>query len=151
MHLHNKIIELFAGEMILSLAAAMIIQSIEIFNTKLWGFTAILAFFVFLCVLFFINCRKTMFDEFICSETIINKKYFVLTGCPLTIMTILAFLLAFFNTEPVYTYLFLPFKLFATIGVYKPVSALLSGVLLVIPILAAYFYRPDDEEFEEEE
>ena len=151
MHLHNKIIEFFAGEMILSLVAAMIIQSIEIFNAKPWGFIAILAFFCFLCVLFFINCRKTMFDELICSETITAKNYFVLTGCPLAIMTILAFTLALFNTEPVYTYLFLPFKLFATIGVYKPVSALLSGVLFVIPILAVYLLRPNDEDFEEEE
>ncbi len=146
----NKFAELFAGEMILSLTAAMIIQSIEIFSEKLWGFAAALIFTVLICIFYFLHCRKTLFEEFIRSGELSAKKYFMHAGFPLAFMTITAFILAFFKTEPVYTYMFLPFKLFAICGVYKPLAALLSGVLLSFPMLAVYLLRPKTEELEDE-
>ena len=93
---------------------------------------------------------ETLFEEFIRSGELSAKKYFMHAGFPLAFMTITAFILAFFKTEPVYTYMFLPFKLFAICGVYKPLAALLSGVLLSFPMLAVYLLRPKTEELEDE-
>lgn len=148
MHLHTKTTAIFSAEMIISVFAALSIQSIEIFNTKFWSFLAVLAVFVLIWVLFFADCKRTLFLSYMFSDKRANSKYFKLSLVPLTLITAAAAIIPLFDSEPAYTYLFLPFKLFAIYGMYKPFSALLCGILFTVPVFAAYFLRPDVEETE---
>lgn len=146
MRLYTKIAELFALEMIISVFSTIIIQSIAILNTEFWSFVAVLAVFILTWILFFAGCRRTLFFSYMLSNQKGEEKYLKMSVIPLALMTAAAVIISCFDSEPAYTYMFLPFKLFSVLGLFKPLSALLCGILFALPILAVYLMRPEGDD-----
>lgn len=151
MHLRKTLTELISVEMIISVISATILQDMDVSGIQSAGFLAVLALFVFMWLMYFFNCRQKAALMYMLSPNGGIRKYLWICVYPLAIITAVAALFSCFDSEPLYTYLFLPFKLFAFTGLPKPLSAVICGAIFSVAAFVIYIlFNLGEEETEDD-
>lgn len=75
-----------------------------------------------------------------------KEKLRVYYGANLTVWFLMALFstaAAFFPIEPLYGFLFEPFELFYVLGIFKPISALIVNIIMLVIIFAVQFFMKE--------
>ena len=127
-YLKKRILELFIPELLLSVAFVTLIDPILGDNDAITRivFTSICLFlFIFIEIRYLFGYWYAFQDK---------ATYYKTNFTAYAILFAANIIMTFVGTGFVYTWLFLPYKLFVTLGIYKTISALLTHAIIAIVI-----------------
>ncbi|MBR5155093.1 MAG: hypothetical protein IKW62_01240 [Clostridia bacterium] len=132
----KRLVQYFTSEIVL---AALTTFILTVILKKVTGTIALGSMFICLAIHFLYILRLLRLQR----KYTKKKRYYKINISVFLIFATVNLVMAYFNLEPVYTYLFLPYKMFTLLGETKLGSAFIVNLIMLVMIcIVPWIYRP---------